>query len=98
MPFAARGIAYCVVRANCGTIGGSLAHADPAADWLTTTIAMDASLRLGSSRAQIKVADFVTGAMGPRSRMEATSGSGSRQRRHGAMPSTPRSLAILLNP
>ena len=45
MPFVARGIAYRAVR-NRGTIGGSLAHADPAADWLTTTIAMDASLRL----------------------------------------------------
>ena len=64
MPFVARGIAYRAVR-NRGTIGGSLAHADPAADWLTTTIAMDASLRLvgpAGSR-EIKVADFVTGAM-----------------------------------
>ena len=30
----ARGIAYRAVR-NRGTIGGSLAHADPAADWLS---------------------------------------------------------------
>jgi len=50
---------------NRGTIGGSLAHADPAADWLTTMIAMDATLRLsgaGGAR-EIKVADFVKGAM-----------------------------------
>jgi aerobic carbon-monoxide dehydrogenase medium subunit len=32
LPFVARGIAYRAVR-NRGTIGGSLAHADPAADW-----------------------------------------------------------------
>ena len=64
MPFVARGIAYRAVR-NRGTIGGSLAHADPAADWLTTTIAMDASLRLvgPAGLREIKVADFVTGAM-----------------------------------
>ncbi len=64
MPFVARGIAYRAVR-NRGTIGGSLAHADPAADWLTTTIAMDAALRLSTAhgRREIKVADFVKGPM-----------------------------------
>jgi carbon-monoxide dehydrogenase medium subunit len=64
LPFVARGIAYRAVR-NRGTIGGSLAHADPAADWLTTTIALDATLRLSASRGQrqIKVSDFVRGAM-----------------------------------
>jgi carbon-monoxide dehydrogenase medium subunit len=64
MPFVARGIAYRAVR-NRGTIGGSLAHADPAADWLTTTIALDATLRLSGtdSQREIKVADFVRGAM-----------------------------------
>ena len=41
----ARAIAYRAVR-NRGTIGGSLAHADPAADWLTAMIALDASLEL----------------------------------------------------
>jgi carbon-monoxide dehydrogenase medium subunit len=64
LPHIARGIAYRAVR-NRGTIGGSLAHADPAADWLITMIALDASLRLegaGGSR-QIKVADFVIGAL-----------------------------------
>jgi carbon-monoxide dehydrogenase medium subunit len=64
MAFVAHQIAYRAVR-NRGTIGGSLAHADPAADWLTTTIALDAALRLrgtGGGR-QIKVIDFVKGAM-----------------------------------
>jgi aerobic carbon-monoxide dehydrogenase medium subunit len=64
MPHVAHGIAYRAVR-NRGTIGGSLAHADPAADWLTTMIALDASLRLASSegRRETKVSDFVKGAM-----------------------------------
>jgi carbon-monoxide dehydrogenase medium subunit len=64
MPHVARGIAYRAVR-NRGTIGGSLAHADPAADWLTTMIALDASIRLSSSEGQreTKVSDFVKGAM-----------------------------------
>ncbi len=64
MPHVARGIAYRAVR-NRGTIGGSMAHADPAADWLTTMIAMDAALRLSHSDGsrQIKVADFVRGAL-----------------------------------
>jgi aerobic carbon-monoxide dehydrogenase medium subunit len=64
MPHIARGIAYRAIR-NRGTIGGSLAHADPAADWLTTMIALDASLRLSRSEGQrqTKVSDFVRGAM-----------------------------------
>jgi carbon-monoxide dehydrogenase medium subunit len=41
----ARGIAYRAVR-NRGTLGGSLAHADPSADWITTLMAMHASLRI----------------------------------------------------
>lgn len=43
LPHVARGIAYRAVR-NRGTIGGSLAHADPAADWITTLMALDAQL------------------------------------------------------
>jgi aerobic carbon-monoxide dehydrogenase medium subunit len=64
MAFVARGIAYRAVR-NRGTIGGSLAHADPAADWLTVMIALDAAVRLlgASGTREIKVADFVKGAM-----------------------------------
>jgi carbon-monoxide dehydrogenase medium subunit len=37
----ANGIAYRAVR-NRGTIGGSLCHADPAADWVTVLTALDA--------------------------------------------------------
>jgi carbon-monoxide dehydrogenase medium subunit len=39
MPTIAKGIAYRAVR-NKGTIGGSLSHADPAADWNTALIAL----------------------------------------------------------
>src|SRR5690606_12050104 len=41
MRHVAGGIAYRAVR-NRGTIGGSLAHADPAADWVSSLIALDA--------------------------------------------------------
>ncbi|OYD75250.1 UNVERIFIED_ORG: carbon-monoxide dehydrogenase medium subunit [Burkholderia sp. CF145] len=41
MEHVARGIAYRAVR-NRGTLGGSLAHADPAADWINTMRALDA--------------------------------------------------------
>jgi len=43
LPHVARGIAYRAVR-NRGTVGGSLAHADPAADWLTTLAALGATI------------------------------------------------------
>jgi aerobic carbon-monoxide dehydrogenase medium subunit len=43
MPHVARRIAYRAVR-NRGTIGGSLAHADPAADWVSTMAALGATL------------------------------------------------------
>jgi aerobic carbon-monoxide dehydrogenase medium subunit len=59
----ARGIAYRSVR-NRGTVGGSLAHADPAADWLTTLTALGARVaisRRGGSR-QVELSDFVRGA------------------------------------
>ncbi|ACC73660.1 FAD binding domain-containing protein [Paraburkholderia phymatum] len=42
MEYVARGIAYRAVR-NRGTLGGSLAHADPAADWINTMCALDAT-------------------------------------------------------
>lgn len=41
----ARGIAYRAVRTR-GTIGGSLAHADPAADWLSALSALDCDLHI----------------------------------------------------
>ena len=59
----AQGIAYRAVR-NLGTIGGSLCHADPAADWLTALTALGASVltwREAGGRA-IPLAQFVTGA------------------------------------
>ena len=49
----AEGIAYRAVR-NRGTIGGSLAHADPAADWLCALTALGATVltwRAGGGRA-----------------------------------------------
>jgi aerobic carbon-monoxide dehydrogenase medium subunit len=59
----AGGIAYRAVR-NRGTIGGSLAHADPAADWVACAAALDADIMLASSRGQrtMGVGDFIRGA------------------------------------
>ena len=45
----ARDIAYRAVR-NRGTIGGSLAHADPAADWVVTLTALGAEALLRPRR------------------------------------------------
>ena len=45
LTFVAGGIAYRGVR-NRGTIGGSLAHADPAADWPSALLALGASADL----------------------------------------------------
>ena len=45
LPPIARGIAYRAVR-NRGTIGGSLAHGDPAADWLTALAALGAEVEV----------------------------------------------------
>jgi carbon-monoxide dehydrogenase medium subunit len=60
----ARGIAYRAVR-NRGTIGGSLAHADPAADWPTVMVALGATLQVRSARAERKIpaSDLITGAL-----------------------------------
>ncbi|MCA1818261.1 MAG: xanthine dehydrogenase family protein subunit M [Acidobacteria bacterium] len=45
---------------NCGTIGGSLAHADPAGDFPAAVLALDAELVAVSKRGErtIKVSDF----------------------------------------
>ena len=45
MPAVAGGIAYRAVR-NRGTLGGSLAHADPAADWSTALAAAGAEVQV----------------------------------------------------
>ena len=63
LPSVARGIAYRAVRTR-GTVGGSLAHADPAADWLTSLAALGAHLLItgpGGERS-VAVADFMRGA------------------------------------
>ena len=44
----ARGIAYRAVRTR-GTIGGSLAHADPAADWLSCLTALGAEVLIAGA-------------------------------------------------
>lgn len=47
-------IAYRAIRTR-GTVGGSLAHADPAADWVVTLAALDARVRLVSPRGERSV-------------------------------------------
>jgi carbon-monoxide dehydrogenase medium subunit len=55
-------IAYRSVR-NRGTIGGSLAHADPAADWPLALAALGASVNVrGATRRSVLVARFIEGA------------------------------------
>lgn len=54
LPSVAAGIAYRAVR-NRGTMGGSLAHADPAADWMTTLIALDAEILVAGSAGERRV-------------------------------------------
>ena len=62
MRYAASHIAYRAVR-NRGTLGGALALADPAADWLTTAVALDASVTLTGPDGQryLAITDFVVG-------------------------------------
>ena len=62
MRYAASHIAYRAVR-NRGTLGGALALADPAADWLTTAVALDASVTLTGPEGQryLTITDFVVG-------------------------------------
>jgi carbon-monoxide dehydrogenase medium subunit len=57
-------IAYRAVR-NRGTIGGSLTHADPAADWISALPALGAKVRLRSIEGfrDLAVEDLMTGAM-----------------------------------
>jgi carbon-monoxide dehydrogenase medium subunit len=58
----ARGIAYRAVR-NRGTIGGSLAHADPAADWPLVLAALGATIVVQGERGprRIDAAAFMLG-------------------------------------
>jgi carbon-monoxide dehydrogenase medium subunit len=60
----ASAIAYRAVR-NRGTIGGSLSHADPAADWLSALSALGAcvTLRSVTGARHVAMTDFVLGAL-----------------------------------
>lgn len=59
----AAGIAYRAIRTR-GTVGGSLAHADPAADWVVVLAALGARVVVGSPRGErtIDVDSFMLGA------------------------------------
>jgi len=58
----AGGIGDAQVR-NLGTIGGSLAHADPSADWPAVTVALDASVKIAGPRGErtVPVEQLITG-------------------------------------
>ena len=60
----ASGIAYRAVR-NRGTIGGSLTHADPSADWISILAGLGASvdLRGPSGQRKLAVEDYMLGAL-----------------------------------
>ncbi len=59
----AGGIAYRAVR-NRGTVGGSLCHADPAADWVTVLMALGASVLIegAAGTTEMMLDAFVRGA------------------------------------
>jgi carbon-monoxide dehydrogenase medium subunit len=48
---------------NLGTIGGSLSHADPSADWPAVTVALDASVAIASRGGErtLKLENFIQG-------------------------------------
>ncbi len=60
----ARGIAYRAVRTR-GTIGGSLAHADPSADWLACLTALGAEVEIAgpTGRRRVALSAFVRSVM-----------------------------------
>ena len=63
LPEVARAIAYRAVR-NRGTIGGSLAHADPAADWISALAALgaEAIVRGPAGQRRVPVERFMAAA------------------------------------
>jgi carbon-monoxide dehydrogenase medium subunit len=63
LPFVAGQIAYRAVR-NRGTIGGSVAHADPAGDWPTALLVLGASVVIAGAggRRTVALEDFQIGA------------------------------------
>jgi carbon-monoxide dehydrogenase medium subunit len=62
LPSVAAGIAYRAVR-NRGTIGGSIAHADPAADWISTLSALGAFAVIDGAKGprRVRVEEFIVG-------------------------------------
>jgi aerobic carbon-monoxide dehydrogenase medium subunit len=63
MPSVAAHIAYRAIR-NRGTLGGSLAHADPAADWVSAMTLLDATLVIAGRAGprEVAMARFMDGA------------------------------------
>lgn len=65
LPFIAEGASWIgdIQVRNHGTIGGSLAHADPAADWTALVLAADATIEVQSSsgKRRIQATNFFTG-------------------------------------
>lgn len=63
LPDVASGIAYRAVR-NRGTIGGSVCHADPAADWPSALCGLDASCVIAGpdGRRTLPISEFISGA------------------------------------
>ncbi|SPA42131.1 Aerobic-type carbon monoxide dehydrogenase FAD-binding subunit [Cupriavidus taiwanensis] len=59
----AGGIAYRAIR-NRGTVGGSLAHADPAADWIVAMTALGAHIEIASAAGtrDVPMESFMLGA------------------------------------
>lgn len=64
MQYVAERIAYRAVR-NRGTVGGSLAHADPAADWVLATTALGGQVEIASPGGKtrlVNMPEFMIGA------------------------------------
>src|SRR5262249_28594336 len=76
LPAFASNIGYRAVR-NRGTIGGSVCHADPAADWVSMLCVLGAECLIAgvNSKRRLAVDQFVTGAyetaLGPGEMLEA---------------------------
>lgn len=62
LPRSARWIGHYPIRAR-GTLGGSIAHADPAAEWCLLAVLLDARVQLTSPRGQrtVPVTEFFEG-------------------------------------
>jgi carbon-monoxide dehydrogenase medium subunit len=62
LPLAAAEIGHLAIR-NRGTIGGSMVHADPAAEWPMIAALLDARLFLYSARGErrVRAREFITG-------------------------------------